>query len=67
MPAGGIQQADEYTAKHYHQPNDEYHPDMDFTGDTAMARFGFALGWEAASQAKLIACQKGGMSLKEPG
>ncbi len=47
--AWGIQQADEYTAKHYHQPSDEYHPDMDFTGDAAMARFGFASGWEAAS------------------
>ena len=27
----GMQQAEEYTAKHYHQPSDEYHPDMDFT------------------------------------
>jgi len=57
--AWGIQQADEFTAKHYHQPSDEYHPDMDFTGDAAMARFGFALGWEAASQPKLIGWQKG--------
>jgi Zn-dependent M28 family amino/carboxypeptidase len=57
--AWGNQQADEYTAKHYHQPSDEYHPDMDFTGDAAMARFGFALGWEAASQPKLIGWQKG--------
>ncbi len=55
----GMQQADEYTAKHYHQPSDEYHPDMDFTGDAAMARFGFALGWEAATQPKLIEWQKG--------
>jgi Zn-dependent M28 family amino/carboxypeptidase len=57
--AWGIQQADEYTAKHYHQPSDEYHPDMDFTGDAAMARFGFALGWEAASMPKLVGWQKG--------
>jgi Zn-dependent M28 family amino/carboxypeptidase len=57
--AWGIQQADEYTTKHYHQPSDEYHPDMDFTGDAAMARFGFALGWEAASMPKLIGWQKG--------
>jgi Zn-dependent M28 family amino/carboxypeptidase len=57
--AWGIQQADEFTAKHYHQPSDEYHPSMDFTGDAAMARFGFALGWEAASQPKLIGWQKG--------
>jgi Zn-dependent M28 family amino/carboxypeptidase len=55
----GMQQAEEYTSKHYHQPSDEYHPSMDFTGDAAMARFGFAVGWEAASQAKLIGWQKG--------
>jgi Zn-dependent M28 family amino/carboxypeptidase len=57
--AWGIQQADEYTAKHYHQPSDEYHPSMDFTGDAAMARFGFALGWEAASMPKLVGWNKG--------
>jgi Zn-dependent M28 family amino/carboxypeptidase len=57
--AWGIQQADEFTTKHYHQPSDEYHPDMDFTGDAAMARFGFALGWEAASLPKVVGWQKG--------
>lgn len=56
--AWGIQQADEFTAKHYHQPSDEYHADMDFTGDAAVARFGFALGWEAATQPKLVAWEK---------
>jgi Zn-dependent M28 family amino/carboxypeptidase len=57
--AWGMQQADEYTEKHYHQPSDEYHADMDFTGDAVMARFGFALGWEAASMPKLVGWQKG--------
>jgi len=57
--AWGLQQAEEYTSKHYHQPSDEYHPSMDFTGDAAMARFGFALGWEAASLTKLVGWQKG--------
>jgi hypothetical protein len=47
--AWGLAQDKEYVEKHYHQPSDEYHPEMDFTGDAAMARFGFALGWEAAS------------------
>lgn len=47
--AWGMKQAEDYTARHYHQPSDEYHPEMDFTGDAAMARFGFALGWKAAS------------------
>jgi Zn-dependent M28 family amino/carboxypeptidase len=57
--AWGLQQAEEFTEKHYHQPSDEYHPSMDFTGDAAMARFGFALGWEAATQPKLIGWRKG--------
>jgi Zn-dependent M28 family amino/carboxypeptidase len=47
--AWGMKQAEDYTARRYHQPSDEYHPEMDFTGDAAMARFGFALGWKAAS------------------
>jgi Zn-dependent M28 family amino/carboxypeptidase len=53
----GAEQEEEYTEKHYHQPSDEYHPEMDFVGDSAMARFGFALGWEAASLPKLIGWQ----------
>ncbi len=55
----GLQQAEEFTLKHYHQPSDEYHTSMDFTGDAAMARFGFALGWEAAAQLKVIGWRKG--------
>jgi len=55
----GRQQAEEFTNKHYHQPSDEYSPNMDFTGDAAVARFGFGLGWVAASQPKLIGWQKG--------
>ncbi len=55
----GMQQADDYTAKRYHQPSDAYRSDMDFTGDAAMARFGFALAWEAANQAALVQWQKG--------
>jgi Zn-dependent M28 family amino/carboxypeptidase len=55
----GMQKANEFTEKHYHQPSDEYHPDMDFTGDAVMARFGFALGWQAASMPKLMGWEKG--------
>ena len=55
----GLQNASEYTEKHYHQPSDEYHPEMDFTGDAVMARFGFALGWQAASMPKLVGWEKG--------
>jgi len=57
--AWGEQQAEEFTAKHYHQPSDEYHPSMDFTGDAVMARFGFAVGWEAAGQMKEVGWVKG--------
>jgi Zn-dependent M28 family amino/carboxypeptidase len=55
----GMQQADEYTSKHYHQPSDEYSPSMDFRGDAAIARFGFALGWAAATQPNVVEWQKG--------
>ena len=55
----GLDQERDYVEHHYHQPSDEYHPDMDFTGDSAMARFGFALGWDAASLPKLIGWQHG--------
>jgi Zn-dependent M28 family amino/carboxypeptidase len=45
----GKAQRDEYTAKHYHNPSDEYSPSMDFSSDAALAKFGFALGWQALS------------------
>jgi Zn-dependent M28 family amino/carboxypeptidase len=57
--AWGMQQAEDYTAKRYHQPTDEYRPEMDFTGDAAMARFGFALGWKAAGMPQVIGWEKG--------
>jgi Zn-dependent M28 family amino/carboxypeptidase len=38
---------DEYTAKRYHRPADEFSPAMDFTSDAAVAKFGYALGWQA--------------------
>ncbi|MGH9546406.1 MAG: M28 family peptidase [Terriglobales bacterium] len=57
--AWGMEQAKEYTEKHYHQPSDEFNPDADFTGDAVMARFGFALGWEAASLPRVVGWQKG--------
>jgi Zn-dependent M28 family amino/carboxypeptidase len=55
----GLEQNRDYTQNHYHQPSDEYHPEMDFTGDSAVARFGFALGWEAASAPKRVEWKKG--------
>jgi Zn-dependent M28 family amino/carboxypeptidase len=57
--AWGLAQDEDYVKNHYHQPSDEYHPGMDYTSDAAMARFGFALGWEAANQPSLIGWKKG--------
>jgi len=57
--AWGLAQDADYTKNHYHQPSDEYRPGMDFTSDAAMARFGFALGWEAANQSTPITWKKG--------
>jgi Zn-dependent M28 family amino/carboxypeptidase len=50
----GQQQDKEYTAKRYHQPGDEYRPEMDFASSRAIARFGFVLGWKAATSAQGI-------------
>lgn len=44
---------EEYNAKHYHQPSDEYHDDWDFTGMQQMAGFGLALGIDIANQPNL--------------
>jgi Zn-dependent M28 family amino/carboxypeptidase len=57
--AWGEEQQRDYVAHRYHQPTDEYRADMDFTGDAKMAKFGLALGWEAANQADLAGWQAG--------
>ena len=50
----GKQQRDEYTAKHYHQPSDEYRADMDFTSNAALAKFGMVLGWQALAAVQTV-------------
>jgi len=57
--AWGVSQDADFTAHRYHQPSDEYHPGRDYTSDAAMARFGFALGWEGANQPHLVDWKKG--------
>jgi Zn-dependent M28 family amino/carboxypeptidase len=42
----GKAQRDDYTAKHYHNPSDEYSASMDFSSNALLAQFGFALGWQ---------------------
>jgi Zn-dependent M28 family amino/carboxypeptidase len=53
-PEWGKAQRDDYTAKHYHQPSDEYSPDMDFSSNAAIAKFGFALGWQALTARETV-------------
>jgi Zn-dependent M28 family amino/carboxypeptidase len=55
----GLQQAKDFVTKRYHQPSDEYYPEMDFRGDAVMARFGVALGWLAANQPTVIGWKPG--------
>ncbi len=55
----GLKKASDFVAKDYHQPSDEYHPDMDFRADGELARFGVALGWQAADQAAEIGWKQG--------
>ncbi|MGZ4838899.1 MAG: M28 family metallopeptidase [Terriglobales bacterium] len=55
----GIEQEREYNAKRYHQPSDEFKADWDFSGLAELARFGFGLGWKAASQTQAIGWQHG--------
>ncbi len=55
----GDQQAAEFNAKYYHEPSDKYDPSMDFRGNARMARFGFVLGWRAASRQELIGWNPG--------
>ena len=45
----GMAQAKDYVEHRYHQPSDEYKPEMDFRGDALMAEFGYALGQKAAA------------------
>jgi Zn-dependent M28 family amino/carboxypeptidase len=53
-PEWGKAQSEEYTAKRYHQPSDEYTPDMDFASNAALAKFGFALGWQALTADQIV-------------
>ena len=57
--AWGEAQAKDYTAHRYHQPSDEYKPEMDFRGNAKMAQFGMILGWEASEMGKPIGWQPG--------
>jgi len=53
--AWGLAEAKEFVEHRYHQPTDEYKPEMDFRGDAIMAEFGYALGKKAASASSVPA------------
>jgi Zn-dependent M28 family amino/carboxypeptidase len=57
--AWGEAQAKDFTEHRYHQTSDEFQPNWTFTGLARMTRFGFALGWQAASQPNLVQWQPG--------
>jgi Zn-dependent M28 family amino/carboxypeptidase len=57
--AWGRAQAKDYVEHHYHQPSDEYRPEMDFTGLAKVTQFGYDLGLQAASQPALVQWQSG--------
>jgi TonB family protein len=46
--AWGEAEAKDFVDHRYHQPSDEYKPEMDFRGDALMGQFGYALGMKAA-------------------
>jgi hypothetical protein len=57
--AWGLAKEDDYTAHRYHNFSDNYTPDMDFSGDAKMARFGMELGWEALSAPTMVEWKRG--------
>jgi Zn-dependent M28 family amino/carboxypeptidase len=57
--AWGLAKEDDYTAHRYHNFSDNYTPDMDFTGNAKLARFGLELGWEAIAAPATISWRPG--------
>jgi Zn-dependent M28 family amino/carboxypeptidase len=55
----GNKMYDDYTAKDYHKPSDEFREEFDFTANAVLAKFGFALGWKAAQQPGEVEWKKG--------
>ena len=57
--AWGLAKEDDYTANRYHNFSDNYMPEMDFTSNAKLARFGFELGWEALAAPGTITWRAG--------
>ena len=57
--AWGLAQEDDYVAHRYHNFSDNYTPDMDFTSDAKLARFGLELGWQALTAPTTVSWHPG--------
>jgi Zn-dependent M28 family amino/carboxypeptidase len=57
--AWGLAKDDDYTAHRYHNFSDNYTPDMDFTSNAKLARFGMELGWQAITAPATISWRPG--------
>jgi Zn-dependent M28 family amino/carboxypeptidase len=55
--AWGLAKEDDYVAHRYHNFSDNYTPDMDFTSNAKLARFGLELGWLAITAPATIGWQ----------
>ncbi len=58
-PGWGKTAYDEYNAKHYHQPSDQFDPRWDFSGLAELARLGLELGRQVAGLTQLPSWQAG--------
>jgi Zn-dependent M28 family amino/carboxypeptidase len=57
--AWGLAKEDDYTAHRYHNFSDNYMPEMDFTGNAKLARFGLELGWAAIAAPSTVGWRSG--------
>ena len=57
--AWGLAKEDDYVAHRYHNFSDNYTPDMDFTADAKLAKFGMELGWEAITAPASVEWKRG--------
>lgn len=55
----GLEQQKDYVANRYHRPADQYTASMDFSSDAELARYGFALGWQALAAPQTVGWQPG--------
>ena len=57
--AWGLAKEDDYVAHRYHNFSDNYTPDMDFTSNAKLARFGMDLGWQALTAPTTVSWHPG--------